>query len=42
MQKRLLLSNLIEVHRQFQNEHPDVKVGRSKFICCVGWDNRYS
>ena len=32
MQKQLLLSNLIEVHRQFQNEHPDVKVGRSKLM----------
>ena len=32
MQKRLLLSNLIEAHRQFQNEHPDVKVGRSKLM----------
>ena len=31
-QKRLLLSNLIEAHRQFQNGYPEVKVGRSKFM----------
>ena len=32
MQKRLLLCNLIEAHRQLYNEYPNVKVGHSKFM----------
>ena len=30
-QKRLVLCNLKEAYHQFKTEHPDVKVGFSKF-----------
>ena len=31
MQKRLVLTNLRELHRLFKDRHPEVKVGFSKF-----------